>query len=106
MDELIALVTEWFKSIEDKDKHTFISFDIIDFYPSITEELLKKALTFAKKHTKISKQDYEIIMHSRKSLLFDEGSPWAKKNGNILFDVTIGSYDGCGNGFTPLKRFP
>ena len=56
---------------------------------------MKKALTFSKKHTRITKQEYEIIMHSRKSLVFDEGSPWAKKNGNSLFDVTMGSYDGA-----------
>ena len=33
-------------------------------------------------------------MHSRKSLLFDEGSPWAKKDSKSLFDITMGSYDG------------
>jgi len=88
-------VIEWFSSIEDKDKHTFISFDIVDFYPSITEELLKKVLAFAKKYTRISKQDYEIIMHSRKSLLFNNGSPWAKKDCSSLFDVTMSSYNGA-----------
>ena len=35
-----------------------------------------------------------IIMHSRKSLLFDSNSAWIKKN-NSSFDVTMGSYDGA-----------
>jgi hypothetical protein len=28
----------------DKDRHSFISFDIVDFYPSISEKLLNEAL--------------------------------------------------------------
>ena len=48
-------VLEWFRNIQEKDRHTFTSFDIVEFYPSITESLLKKAITFAKKHTQISK---------------------------------------------------
>ena len=55
-------------------------FDIVNFYPSITANLQKKALIFAKQHTNISEQDVEIIMHCRKSLLFDKGIPWAKKD--------------------------
>ena len=34
-------------------------------------------------------------MHSRKSLLFDKGKPWRKKDSNCLFDVTMGSFDGA-----------
>ncbi|PIK51687.1 hypothetical protein BSL78_11407 [Apostichopus japonicus] len=49
----------------------------------------------AKDHTHISNQDVQIIMHSRKSLLFDNGTPWMKKGHNDLFDVTMGSYDGA-----------
>ena len=48
-----------------------------------------------KKHTKISKQNTEIIMHSRKSLPFDKNTAWVKKGDNNLFDVTMGSYDGA-----------
>jgi hypothetical protein len=29
-------VTDWFKSIEGKSKYTFISFDIVDFYPDLS----------------------------------------------------------------------
>ena len=88
-------VLEWFRNIQEKDRHTFTSFDIVEFYPSITESLLKKAITFAKKHTQVSKQDIKIVMHARKSLLFDKDTPWKKKDSNELFDVTMGSYDGA-----------
>jgi hypothetical protein len=37
----------WFGNINDKDRHSFISFDIVDFYPSISEKLLNEALAWA-----------------------------------------------------------
>ena len=37
----------WFKSIiNNKNKHTFLSFDIADFYPSISEDLLDQAIAW------------------------------------------------------------
>ena len=66
----------------------------MEFYPSITEKLLRRAISFAKLHTTISPQDLEIILHSRKSLLFDNASTWIKKEGS-KFDVTMGSYNGA-----------
>ena len=41
------LVIEWFKAIKNKSKCSFIKFDIVDFYPSIYEELLSKAIAYA-----------------------------------------------------------
>ena len=35
-------VISWFKSIKNKQNCKFISFDIKDFYPTITKELLSK----------------------------------------------------------------
>ena len=87
-------VIDWFQQIQDKNKHKFINFDIKDFYPSITEQLLVKALNFAEKHVKISKKDKSIIYHARKSLLFNKEHTWIKKKGG-LFDVTMGAYDGA-----------
>ena len=51
-----ASVISWFKAIEDKPSHTFMVFDIKDFYPSISETLLKEALNFAKTKVNISKK--------------------------------------------------
>ena len=74
-------------------------FDIMDFYPSIKEDLLIEALEFAKQHVTIKSKDRETVFHARKSLLYNEGEPWIKKQSNS-FDVTMGSYDGaevCGH---------
>ena len=83
-------VINWFNKIEGKSKHTFIVFDIKDFYTSIPKYLLQKALEFPKAKVSITQEEEKIIDHSRKSLLFKE---WIKKGGE-LFDVTMGAYDG------------
>ena len=92
---------EWFKKIENKSRQRFLQMDIVEFYPSITENLLNKALDWASTvtETPISEQTRKIIRHARKSLLFTKpanggGSiPWTKKKS--LFDVTMGAPDGA-----------
>ena len=69
-------------------------FDIKEFYPSISESLLKEALNFAKNYVDIPKKDFDTILHARKSLLFNKTNVWIKKVGG-LFDVTMGAYDGA-----------
>ena len=86
-------VVDWFKSIPDKSRHSFVIFDIKDFYPSIKEALLKEALAFAQGFINIASNDIEVVFHARKSLLFDGNDTWMKKDG--LFDVTMGAYDGA-----------
>ena len=88
-------VIEWFGNIEQKSRHSFISFDIVDFYPSISENLLDQALSWASSLADISHENIPIIKHARKSLLFNNGKPWIKNNNSNLFDVTMGSYDGA-----------
>ena len=88
-----ASVIEWFKNIHEKHKHKFMVFDVKDFYPSISEKLLNDSLKFAESFAPISKKDKDIISHARKSLLFNEGETWMKRDGK-LFDVTMGAYDG------------
>ena len=67
-------------------------FDIEQFYPSIKESVLLKALEFAKSHTSVSKKNIDVIRHARRSLLFNQGVPWVKKE-EENFDVTMGAYD-------------
>ena len=50
-------VVEWFMKIEEKSNHKFIVFDVKDFYPSIRETLLIKAINFAEKRVKITNED-------------------------------------------------
>ena len=87
-------VIEWFEKLENKKNLVFIQFDIVEFYPSISEELLKKALEYAKGYIKITAQDIKIILQTKKAFLFNSDQPWIKK-GNKTFDVTMGSYDGA-----------
>eukprot|EP00795_Rhopilema_esculentum_P006594 gene6594-biopygen8103 len=87
-------VINWFNSIPNKHQHTFVIFDIENFYPSITEKLLTDSISFAKKYCKITEKDTNIIMHARKSLLFSKGNTWTKKDSH-MFDVTMGSFDGA-----------
>ena len=61
-------VIEWFQTIPDKAQHAFVTFDVCDFYPSISEQLLKKALDYASQFTCITPQDRHIIIHVKKSL--------------------------------------
>ena len=68
--------------------------DIVDFYPSISEQLLQKAISFAQTKVDIDPKIIDVILHARKSLLFTSEGTWVKKDGN-LFDVTMGSYDGA-----------
>ena len=86
-------ILNWFSNIPAKPGKRFIKFDVVSFYPSITEELLRKAISFAKLHTAVTDQQQEIIYHARKSLLFCLGETWEKKSSQ--FDVTMGSYDGA-----------
>ena len=88
-------VIDWFKSIPNKAKARFIKFDIVDFYPSITENLLNNALSYAQTLIRIDDDIIQLIKHARKSLLFTEGNIWMKKGENPLFVVTMGSNDGA-----------
>ena len=90
-----AAVIDWFQSIDDKDKRAFLCFDIVDFYPSISENLLREAINFARQRVKLTDDDVEVIFHARKSLLFKNGDAWMKRDKDGAFDVTMGSYDGA-----------
>lgn len=89
-------VIEWFKNITNKGKCRFVKFDIAEFYPSISEELLKNSINFARTVTDVPYSTVNIINLARKSLLFDnEKTTWVKKGENPTFDVTMGCYDGA-----------
>ena len=87
-------VIDWFKQIENKKKQLFIQFDVVNFYPSISNELMISAINWAKNYTNISESDKNFIMEAKKSLIFINETPWVKK-GESEFDITQGSYDGA-----------
>jgi hypothetical protein len=78
-------VIDWFKKLNDKETLSFLMFDIVEFYPNITEDLLKKALEYAKNHVNISHEEVKIILQTKKAFLFADKKPWIKK-GNNVFD--------------------
>ena len=71
-----------------------MQFDVENFYPSITVELLEKALEYASQFVDISPEDREVIFQSKKSTLYSKGQAWTKK-GDSPVDVTQGSFDGA-----------
>ena len=85
---------EWFTNIKHKSRCRFIQLDIVEFYPSISGKLLTDALNFAQQYADINDDTRTVIMHARKSLLFNKEEIWVKKD-NPEFDVTMGSYDGA-----------
>ena len=87
-------VIEWFKQIDKRKNTSFISFDVVEFYPSITNDLLDKALKFASQISAITPQEVDLIHHTKKSLLYTPESTWIKTT-HTNFDVTMGSYDGA-----------
>lgn len=88
-------VIDWFKDIPGKRRCTFLQYDIEQFYPSISAELFEKAITFAKQYIDIPDTHLRIIRQARHTLLFHQGDPWMKRNGDEDFDVPMGSYDGA-----------
>ena len=66
----------------------------MDFYPSISKDLLTNAINFASTITTIDKKVVDTIMQSGKSLLFSNNEIWVKKD-NPNFDVSMESFDGA-----------
>ena len=74
-----------FEKYEKNDRCSFIKYDIKDFYPSITERTLERALDLDKEYMVITLDKVEIIKHCRKTLLYYEDSAWIKKRGGWKF---------------------
>ena len=78
-----------------QDQAFIYKFDIVNFYPSISRELLKKALDFAAAFVEISAEDRDVILDTKQSLLYSAETAWVKKDAPNSFDVTMGSFDGA-----------
>ena len=83
----------WFDAIQVSKTSKFLQFDIDNFYPSISEELLTKALDWARTYTYKEERSERIIIHLRRNFLFDGQNFWCKTSGS-RFDVTMGAFDG------------
>ena len=87
-------VLTWFQNIENKDISLFIKFDIVDFCPSISKNLIMNSINSAKSITTTDDKIIETTLHARKSLLLHRNDVWVKKD-NPDFDVTMGSFGGA-----------
>ncbi|PFX24427.1 hypothetical protein AWC38_SpisGene10980 [Stylophora pistillata] len=58
------------------------------------KKLLTDSINFAKQYINIPDRDVYIIMQSRKSILFNNGTAWIEKDNGFL-DVTMDCYDGA-----------
>ena len=56
--------------------------------------MLHEAVRFAKEHIAITRKDEEVIFHARKSVLYNDGETWVKKECGS-FNVTMVAYDGA-----------
>ena len=94
-------VLDWFNGLDNKKPKHFLQLDIVEYYPSISEDLLDKAIEYARTILPIPDQSIKIIKHARRALLFNKSSPlpeaetlpWQKKETD--FDVTMGAPDGA-----------
>ena len=66
-------VVNWFSGIEHKERYMFIAFDVVDFYSSISVDLLNAALQFTSSYVNITDEEHHIILHVKKSLLYNTG---------------------------------
>ena len=86
---------QWFNNIKNKSSKRFISFDIVEFYPSITKAHLINALDYASQFSNFNKSDTDIIFHSCDSLLFSGDDVWKKNDTDSYFDIPMGSFHGA-----------
>ena len=84
-------VIKWFGDILNK-KIIYIHCIRGDFYPSITEELLDKALDVASHYKEITTNERRIIKHTKKTTLYNNNMPWCKIRSD--FNVTMCSFNG------------
>ena len=87
-------VLDWFNEVKHSPNLRFFKFDVVQFYPSIKPELLRKSIEFAKKFTVVSEDDVNIVMNARRSFLYFNGDPWVKTS-DPSFDVPMGAWDGA-----------
>ena len=73
-------VLQCFRNFPEKERGTFINFDIVEFYPSISEKLLRKAIGFARHYTTIQDYEIKIIIHTKRTVIFSKDEPWKKKD--------------------------
>ena len=86
-------VIDWFEKLPNKKSLRFVSFDIQDYYGSITKKLFTEAIDWAQGLVNISDEERNIIFKSKGSWLFDGVSNWKKRGNSESFDIQMGAWD-------------
>ena len=68
---------DWFRNIRNKSI-TFIQFDIIEIYSSISKELLLKTFNHTRNYIGITDEDKDIVLICRKCILIGNKTTWVK----------------------------
>ena len=58
-------IINWFQPIKNKQHFSFICFNINKFYPSISQDLLNKALDLASNWDNINTNKRNIMIHAK-----------------------------------------
>ena len=64
----------------------------VNFYSSISKQLLDETIAWVSTITDVSEKTKEILYHVRKTFLFYQNEPWVKKD-DPEFDVPMGAFD-------------
>ena len=84
----------WFEKRNKKIKYKFIQFDIVEFYPSISAEIVEKVFEFYATQVDISTSDMEVVKAAAQNILFNNEEAWCKKSSGT-FEVTMGGFAGA-----------
>ena len=74
-------VLSWFIGLEEQ-KYSFFKFDVVDYYPSISEELVIKTLNFADRYISVPAEDLNLIKNACKSVLCEQGANSVEQKGS------------------------
>lgn len=69
-----------------------MQFDISNFCPLITEDLLMAAINLTKNYCNITDQEINTIKQGQQPILYHNGSMWTKKD-NRRCSIAIGAFD-------------
>ena len=81
----------WLESHDTRQRQSFTNFNVESFYPSISKDLVHKALQWAKQRVTIPETEEEVITTACNKVLFKDKGIWEKISSGS-HDITMGSY--------------
>ncbi|GAB1599935.1 GATA zinc finger domain-containing protein 14-like, partial [Argonauta hians] len=84
---------DWFNDLQGRGSLSFVQFDLVSYYQSVTPQLLESALGFASEFSDLAEDEARVIRLARKTIISFDGKLWARKDTQDLFNVAMGSSD-------------